>query len=96
MFGQLKNDLMTAGIIGVVVATSVACATYGMGNVGNAEARRLLEATIPTSRLFCSAILTVSATVLALMLTMVGLGRSADAGLSDAHYHRIIVAGTMV
>ncbi|WP_253159916.1 hypothetical protein [Stieleria tagensis] len=90
MFSRLRNDLFTAAVIGAVVAVSVASASFALGNVGDAEARRLLEAIIPTSRLFCSTILTVSATVLALMLTMIGLGHSAKAGLSDAHYHRII------
>ncbi|QEG39304.1 hypothetical protein [Roseimaritima ulvae] len=89
-FGQLRNDLFTAAVIGVVVALCVGSATFAMGNVGDAEARRVLEAIIPTSRLFCSSILTVSATVLALMLTMIGLGHNANAGLADAHYHRII------
>ncbi|WP_372895831.1 hypothetical protein [Stieleria sp.] len=90
MLGRLKNDLFTAAVIGVVIALSVGISTFAMGHVGDGEARRLLESVIPTSRLFCSSILTVSATVLALMLTMIGLGHNADAGFSDAHYHRII------
>lgn len=61
-----------------------------MGWMGGAEAARLLEAIIPTSRLFCSSILTVSATILALMLTMISLGCNVDMNLADAHYERII------
>ena len=90
MLRRLKHDLITACVIGTVIAVSIASAAIVLGHVGDTEARRLLEAIIPTSRLFCSSILTVSATILALMLTMIGLGNNADRNLADAHYHRII------
>lgn len=41
-----------------------------VGRVGDYQARRLLEATIPTIRFLSSSVMTASATVLALMLTM--------------------------
>jgi len=72
------------------VAVIIAVVTAVMGSIGDAEARRLVEAIIPTSSLFCSAILTVAATILALMLTMIGLGSRAKTELADAHYHRIL------
>ncbi|GAA5507562.1 hypothetical protein [Novipirellula caenicola] len=90
MLKRLKHDLITACVIGTVIAVSIASAAIVLGHVGDTEARRLLEAIIPTSRLFCSSLLTVSATILALMLTMIGLGNNADRNLADAHYHRII------
>lgn len=89
-FSRLKQDLFSACVIGLVVALAIASAAVVLGNVGDTEARRLLEAIIPTSRLFCSSILTVSATILALMLTMIGLGHNADRNLAADHYHRII------
>lgn len=87
---QLKQDLAVAGAIGAVSAVSIAGVAAVMGRVGDAEARRLLEAILPTSRLFCSAMMTVSATILALMLTMIGLGKQADNELADSHYKRIM------
>jgi len=74
---QLQHDLVIAGVTGAAVAVIIAVVTAVMGSIGDAEARRLLEAIIPTSSLFCSAILTVAATILALMLTMIGLGSRA-------------------
>jgi len=89
-YQRLKQDLIVAGGIGAVSALSIAGVAAVMGHVGDTEARRLLEAIIPTSRLFCSSMLTVSATILALMLTMIGLGNQSDTKLADAHYERIM------
>lgn len=87
---RLKQDLIVAGGVGMVSAISIGGVGAVMGRVGDAEAQRLLEAIIPTSRLFCSAMMTVSATILALMLTMIGLGKQADTELADSHYERIV------
>lgn len=90
LFEYWKRDAIVAGVAGLLVAVSIGTVGFLLGEFSGAEARRLVEATIPTSRLFCSAIMTVSATILALMLTMIGLGKNADAELSDSHYHRIL------
>lgn len=89
-YGRIKRDLFVAGTIGAVAAATIAAASSLMGYVGDVEARRLVEAIIPTTRLFCSATMTTSATILALMLTMIGLGHQADTELSDGHYQRIV------
>lgn len=85
-----KRDAIIAAFAGGLVTVSVGAVAFVMGHLGDAEARRLLEAIIPTSRLFCSSLLTVSATILALMLTLIGLGSRTDLNLADAHYHRIL------
>ncbi len=85
-----KRDAIIAGTAGLVVAAAIGLVTAILGHFSDAEARRLVEATIPTSRLFCSTLMTVGATILALMLTMIGVGSSTDAQLSDTHYHRIL------
>ena len=88
--GRAKQDLLIAGTVGALVAVVIASASAALGNIGDTEARQLLEAIGPTSQLFCSSILTASATILALMLAFIGLGTSSDAELADAHYHRIV------
>lgn len=60
-----------------------------VGRVGDYEARRLLEATIPTIRFLSSSVMTASATILALMLTMLALSAETDAELRGTHYQRI-------
>lgn len=60
-----------------------------VGQVGDYEARLLLEATMPTIRFLSSSVMTASATVLALMLTMIALSAEAEAELTGVHYQRI-------
>lgn len=80
-FERINRDLIVAAVIGAVAALIIAVAATAMSY--------LVEAILPTTRLFCSATMTSSATILAFMLNMIGLGYQADAELADAHYKRI-------
>lgn len=74
---------------GVLAAAACLAGTLALGNPGDYQARQLLEATLPTLRFLCSAMITASATVLALMLTLLGLSFSTEHRLSGDHYRRI-------
>ena len=59
-------------------------------NVGSgSEARVLLEAIIPSVHFLCSSVMTASATILALMLTLISFSSSQDVKLKRSHYDRI-------
>jgi hypothetical protein len=60
-----------------------------VGNVGDFEALRLIGATLPTARFLASSTLTAGITVLALMLTLIGITYSSDLSFSELHYRRI-------
>lgn len=66
-----------------------------VGRVGDYQARRLLEATIPSIRFLSSSVMTASATVLALMLTMLALSAEMEADIRGVHYERIQQASIM-
>lgn len=72
--------MATIGLFGGVVL---------VGNVASFKALRLIEATVPTGQFLASAAIAAGATVLALMLTLIGLTVSTDLTFSDAHYQRI-------
>lgn len=77
-------------IIGGAVTTLFAVGVMVlMGQVGDYEARLLLESTVPTIRFLSSAVMTASSTILALMLTMLALSADAEAELTGAHYQQI-------
>ncbi len=64
----------------------------GMAVVGTAstsEARRLLEAVLPTARFAASAYVAGGATILALMLTLITFSISHDLEFRPIHYRRI-------
>lgn len=71
--------------------TAGAClgGAIALGNPGDFEARQLLEASLPTLRFLCSAMITGSGTILALMLTLLGLSFSTEHRLARSHYLRI-------
>ncbi len=63
---------------------------YLVGQVYNGwEARQLLESVISSALYFSSAIVTAAATILALMLTMLGLTSQSDTEFDSIFYKRI-------
>lgn len=82
-------DLKIA-VLGGALATILTFGTmYMLGSIGDVEARHLLEGTLPTLRFLASAVATAGATVLALMLTVLGLGSGMERRLRSEHYVRI-------
>ncbi|MCM2374379.1 hypothetical protein [Aporhodopirellula aestuarii] len=88
-YSRWRRDAKLAAGAGLSAAICIGITTFFLGYVGQAEARQLIEAMMPNSRLLCSSVLTVTATILALMLTMLSLGSSSDIDLDDIHYYRI-------
>lgn len=84
-----RDDLRWAAMGGIV---SGAIGFGGMAIVGTAsafEARRLLDAVLPTVRFAASAYVAGGATILALMLTLITFSISHDMEFRRTHYRRI-------
>lgn len=94
----MNTSIRMALVGGLVAAIIIGAVAVTVGRVSGIEAARLLEATIPTTRFLCSGIMTASATILALMLTLLGVSSSTDPRLVRAHYTRIrqIALGVVV
>lgn len=86
---SLATHLRHAFYGGLVTALVMAGIVVFVGAAGGAQARHLLEATLPTTRFLCSSVMTAAATTLALMLTMLSVSASVDARLKEEHYRRI-------
>ena len=86
---HLRTDQRQA-ILGGVVAGIIVLAGMFLINVSSgSEARFLLEAMLPSVRFLCSAVMTASATILALMLTMLSFSGQREAQLKTTHYERV-------
>lgn len=86
---DVEVDLRKA-VVGGALATLVALAgTYATGRISGAEGRILLQAMLPSVRFLCSATMTASSTILALMLTLLGLSYETTPQIKSAHYKRI-------
>lgn len=82
-------DVRNAIVGGAVAAAGIFLGIFFIGEVGNYEALVLLESILPTTRFFCSSAITASATMLALMLTVLSLGQGGDKNLRGDYYRRV-------
>jgi hypothetical protein len=88
---------ITPSEVNIWPAALVAVLTFGGTLAGGlltqqlsgAQALQLLEAMMPTVRFFTSAVMTVAATTLALMLTLLSLSFNAGSRLKAMHYRRL-------
>lgn len=89
MEAMRKSDLKWALIGGAFSAASLFAGVAAVGQVGSFEGLRLLESILPTVRFMSSAIMAAGVTVLALMLTLIGLTYSSDWDFSEIHFRRL-------
>jgi len=77
-------------IIGAILAAIFLGLGYvAVGQVHDGQAENLIPATMPAVRFLASGVIAASATILALMLTLLGMSQSSDDGFADSHYDRI-------
>lgn len=86
---SVRVSLIRALVGGAVAAAVMGALLFVVGHVSAWKAEALLEATLPTTRFLCSSVMTVSATILALMLTVIGISRGTDHPIRPDFYHRI-------
>ncbi len=91
-----RSRLIRSALSGGGLAALIFMATsLGLGTVGDREALQLLESTLPTIRFLCSAAIGASATVMALMLTLLGLSQDMDSKIHPDYFRRIQHISTM-
>lgn len=86
---NLKEDGRRAAIGGCLAALTIMGASWMIGQISGSEARYLLEAVLPSVRAFSGTMMLALITVLALMLTLLGLSTSTETKLNWVHYQRI-------
>ncbi|OZC04426.1 hypothetical protein [Rubricoccus marinus] len=81
----LRSALLGGGI---AAAVSLGAGTI-VGVTSGVDVRLLLEASMPTVRFLASAVVTASATTLALILTLLGLSANTDLDVDPGFYRRL-------
>ncbi|MGH8916275.1 MAG: hypothetical protein ACRDZM_17395 [Acidimicrobiia bacterium] len=74
---------------GLVTAVALFLAVSAVGRLSSVEGRRLLELSIPNLRFLTSAIIGAGATILALMLTLLGIAYATEWEFREIHYQRV-------
>lgn len=89
---RLRPNLVDTkwALVGGLLATLIALAGLtAVGTVSGFEARGLLDATLPSLRFLTSTIATASASILALMVTVLALTYALEHDMDEIHYRRI-------
>lgn len=84
-----KNRLPYIG--GAVSTIMVGIGVFVLGNVSGYEAKHLIAASLQGVNMLCNTIVLASATILALLLTLLGISSSAKSKLKNAHYKQVLI-----
>lgn len=86
---DVKVDLRMALLGGALATLVTLVGSLSVGHISGVKGHVLLQAMMPSFRFLCFAAISGSATVLALMLTLLGLSRNSGTTLKATHYQRI-------
>lgn len=75
---------------GFVAAIIVAVAVYLLGNISGYEAKELIKSSLPGINMLCNTVVLASATILALLLTLLGISSGTEAKLKKGHYRQVL------
>jgi hypothetical protein len=73
---------------GLVTAVGLFAMVVGVGRIGDFEALRIIEAALPSARFLASTSIGAGVTVLALLLTVIGLSLTLDISFHERLYRR--------
>jgi hypothetical protein len=90
------SPIIKRAFVGGAVSTIImGVGTFILGEISGYEAKALLSSSLSGINMLCNTVILGSSTILALMLTLLSLSRSARSKLSHAHYkHVLMVART--
>ena len=86
---RIRGDIRFATIGGSTAAVLLAACLVAVGVASDGGTQSLVEAAMPSVRFLASAVMTVSATTLALMLTLLGLSANVDGDVKKGHFERV-------
>lgn len=75
---------------GLIATLFMGVAIFILGSVSGYEAKQLLSSSLPGINMLCNTIILASATILALLLTLLGISTGTKAKLKKAHYTQVL------
>lgn len=75
---------------GLISSILIGLGVFLLGNVSGYEAKQLLTASLPGINMLCNTVILASATILALLLTLLGISSSIKSKLKDEHYYEVL------
>jgi hypothetical protein len=87
--GVPKREITIALAGGLTAGSALFAIIIGVGSVGDFQALRLIEATLPTTRFLASSAIAAGVTILALILTLLSINLTTEIDFSGLHYRRV-------
>ena len=75
---------------GLIATVFTGAGVFVLGNVSGYEAKQLLTSSLPGINMLCNTIVLASATILALLLTLLGISTGTKSQLKSAHYRQVL------
>jgi NADH:ubiquinone oxidoreductase subunit 2 (subunit N) len=85
--GHSGKRVLTIGLVSLII---LATGSFILGHVGGYEAKQLLKSSLDGIQTLCNTIVLASATILALLLTLLGISASSDSRLKKDHYQNVL------
>lgn len=85
-FVQNRNALLG----GLATTIFVGLGALFLGDISGYEARQLIESSLPGINMLCNTIILASATILALLLTLLGISSATDSKIKERYYHSVL------
>ena len=76
---------------GIIAAIITGVGAYFMGNISGYEAKILIKSSLPGINTLCNTIVLASATILALLLTLLSVSSSTKSKLTSEHYKHVLL-----
>jgi len=86
-FFSVNRKALYGGMITTII---IALGVFLLGNISGYEAIKLLESSMQGLNMLCNTIVLASATILALLLTLLGISTGTDTKLKDRHYKQVL------
>lgn len=83
-----KNKRSVYG--GLVATLFTGLGVFVMGNLSGYEAKQLISSSLPGINMLCNTIVLASATILALLLTLLGISSGTESKLKNDHYKQVL------
>tara|TARA_R110002049_G_scaffold151160_1_gene314698 strand:+ start:11401 stop:11937 length:537 start_codon:yes stop_codon:yes gene_type:complete len=86
-FLSINKKAMFGGIITTAI---IALGVFVLGNISGYEAKKLIETSMQGLNMLCNTIVLASATILALLLTLLGISTGTETKLKKKHYKQVL------
>lgn len=88
---KLSNYNKRALIGGIIATVFTGFGAYALGSISGYEAKELIKSSLSGFHMLCNTVVLASATILALLLTLMSVSSGTKSNLNKSHYKHIIL-----